>query len=145
MKSKYKIFLNVLLVILLIVVLGILGYMSYDYISNYIITKQAEEAVNMFEQEINNNNSGPIIVDIGNEENVPNNEVIENNNNNNTNTNTNKVKINYKGNTIIGSIQIPKTKIRYPVVDSLKGLSLAVVNIYGPGLNEVRKYSISCT
>lgn len=154
MKNKYKKFLNVLSIILLIAAIGIIGYMAYDYISNYILTKEAEEAVNLFESQfaenvVENEHQNAIIVDI---ENVENNGIVNNETVNTTNTSTPNTIISttstmYKGYEVVGSIQIPKTNIKYPVVDTItsNAIAVAVTAIYGPGLNEVRKYSFSST
>ena len=39
---------------------------------------------------------------------------------------------------VIGSIQIPKTKVKYPIVNSAEpaAMDTAIVMLYGPGLNE---------
>jgi len=155
---KYKIFLNILSTILLVLAISIVVYMLYDYISNIILTKEAEEAANLFESQFMNNaninqnenqQQNAIIVDIGNNQN---NEIVSNqqvNNVTNTTPNTmiNTNSITYKGFKVVGSIQIPKTKIQYPVVDTItpNAIAVAVTAIYGPGLNEVRKYCISST
>ena len=52
MKSKYGIFLNILLTILLILAIGIIGYIAYEHISHYILTKEAEEAAASADPEI---------------------------------------------------------------------------------------------
>lgn len=152
--SKYKIFLNILSIVLLIVAILIAGYMAYDYISHMILTKEAEEAAILFESQfIGNTNTeeeqNVIIVDI---ENVESNEIVNNEIVNNTTTTTkppntiiNVSSPTYKGFKVVGSIQIPKTNILYPVVDTItaNAIAVAVTAIYGPGLNEVRKYSFS--
>lgn len=155
--SKYKIFLNILSIGLLIIALVIMGYMAYDYISHMILTKEAEEAAELFENQfLSNSNSNDneqqnaIIVDI---ENVQNNQITNEQIVNNTITNTTPntiIDVNtvtYKGFKVVGSIQIPKTNIQYPVVDTItaNAIAVAVTAIYGPGLNEVRKYSFSST
>ena len=45
----------------------------------------------------------------------------------------------YRGYTMIGTIQIPKTKIKSPIVDKAtpNSISAAVGVLYGPGLNQV--------
>ena len=148
--SKYKIFLNILSIGLLIIALVIMGYMAYDYISHMILTKEAEEAAELFENQfLSNSNSNDneqqnaIIVDI---ENVQNNQITNEQIVNNTITNTTPntiIDVNtvtYKGFKVVGSIQIPKTNILYPVVDTItaNAIAVAVTAIYGPGLNEVR-------
>lgn len=156
--GKYKSFLNILSIGLLIIAIVIIGYMAYDYISHMILTKEAEEAADLFERQFLNNSNpneeeqqNVIIVDI---ENVQNNEVINNEPVNNTttvapppNTIINVSSATYKGYKVVGSIHIPKTNIKYPVVDTItaNSIAVAVTAIYGPGLNQVREYCFSST
>lgn len=154
--SKYKSFLNVLSIGLLIIAILIAGYMAYDYISHMILTKEAEEAAILFESQFTGNTNvneqqNAIIVDI---ENIENEEIVNTEIVNNTTTNTRPpntiINVNsptYKGYKVVGSIQIPKTNIKYPVVDTItaNAIAVAVTAIYGPGLNEIRKYSFSST
>lgn len=154
MKSKYGIFLNILLIVLLILAIGIIGYIAYEHISHYILTKEAEEAANLFESQFaggntdEDENQNAIIIDIANNQVVDNEQVetpITNTSTPSTIINTTSAK--YKGYDVVGSIQIPKTNIKYPVVDTIEpyAIAVAVTAIYGPGLNEVRKYSFSST
>lgn len=154
MKSKYGIFLNVLLIILAILAIIIIGYIAYDHISHYILTKEAEEAANLFESQFANINNdeneeqNAIIVDIANNEVVENQQVEEPITNITApNTIVNTSGATYKGYKVVGSIEILKTNIKYPVVDTItpNAIAVAVTAIYGPGLNEVRKYSFSST
>lgn len=146
MKSKYGIFLNILLILLAILAVGIIGYIAYDHISHYILTKEAEEAANLFESQfVGINNDGGehqnvIVVDIEN------NQATDNQSTETPITNTaapntiiNVAGAKYKGYEVVGSIQIPKTNIKYPVVDTIEpyAIAVAVTAIYGPGLNEV--------
>ena len=150
MKNIYKIFLNSIIIILVIVGIGILGYLLYDNIHNMILTKEAEAAVDEFmksieqdnKQEINQNveEKNVVIVDIDEQ-----NQIIENTEVNSlqsqttTNTQSTKTTQTYRNFNIVGSIQIPKTKIKYPIVDTITpdAVAVAVTQIYGPGLNEI--------
>jgi LPXTG-site transpeptidase (sortase) family protein len=60
----------------------------------------------------------------------------------NTTTNTSKVtssSVKYKGYNVIGTIQIPKTNVKYPIVDSITSdaMDKAIVMLYGSGLNQI--------
>lgn len=127
-------FFSILLVVISIVVIGLVGYLAYDYISNYLIAKDAAKTVDEFENQI-------IVVAVDDENTVDEvtNTTVEtpsNNNNNNTNK-TSTVK--YKGYNVIGTIQIPKTKVKYPIVDDIStdAMDRAIVMLYGPGLNQI--------
>ena len=147
MKKQYKMFLNILITLLVVAGIGILGYLAYDYLSKLILTKEAEAAVDDFlktvEQATNFEEQNVIVIDVSEE----NNNEIENTIQNTSTNTTQKSTPTYKNFNIIGSIQIPKTKIKYPVVDTITpdAVAVAVTKIYGPGLNEVRKYSFSCS
>lgn len=151
MKNSYKIFLNILITVLLIAGIGVAVYLGYDYISNLILTKEAEEAVEAFEQEVKENAS--IVVEIVDnsvneqETNTVTNTITNTDASSNTTSKASTSTSKYKNYTIVGSIQIPKTKIKYPVVDVITpdAVAVAVTQIYGPGLNKVRKYSFSCS
>ena len=147
MKKSYKIFLNILITVLIIAGIGVLGYLGYDYISNLILTKEAEEAVEAFEQEVKENASIVVeIVDNNDNEQVTNN-ITNTDASSNTTSKASTSTSKYKNYTIVGSIRIPKTKKKYPVVDVITpdAVAVAVTQIYGPGLNKVRKYSFSCS
>lgn len=128
-------FFGVLLTIVIVVTVALLGYLAYDYVSKYIISQEAAKVVDEFESEIEN----IITVEIS-DENETINEEIPNNNTVNTNSRpTNQTSnVKYRGYNVIGTIQIPKTKVKYPIVDSTSSnaMDVAIVMLYGPGLNE---------
>ena len=125
-------FFSILLVIISIVVIGLVGYLAYDYISNYLIAKDAAKTVDEFENQI-------IVVAVDDENTVDEvtNTTVETPSNNNNTNKTSTVK--YKGYNVIGTIQIPKTKVKYPIVDDIStdAMDRAIVMLYGPGLNQI--------
>ena len=128
-------FFSILLVVISIVVIGLVGYLAYDYISNYLIAKDAAKTVDEFENQI-------IVVAVDDENTVDEvtNTTVETPSNNNNNNNTNKTStVKYKGYNVIGTIQIPKTKVKYPIVDDIStdAMDRAIVMLYGPGLNQI--------
>lgn len=129
--QKGKIFFNIIITITIIALISFISYIAYYYISKYIALKEAEKAVEEFENEV-------IVVAIEDEkEDIQNNEQTPENNQTTTNQSTSK--ITYKGYSMIGTIQIPKTKVKAPIVDKVttQSISAAVGVLYGPGLNEV--------
>lgn len=133
MINRGRKFFNILLIIIIIITLTLLGYLGYDYISKYLIAKEAANAVDEFESIITVG-----IEDENNEETISG---EENNNDNNANkgtSNSNSQTVKYKGYNVIGTIQIPKTKVKYPIVDSISpsAMEVAIVMLYGPGLNK---------
>lgn len=125
-------FFSILLVVISIVVIGLVGYLAYDYISNYLIAKDAAKTVDEFENQI-------IVVAVDDENTVDEvtNTTVETPSNNNNTNKTSTVK--YKGYNVIGTIQIPKTKVKYPIVDDIStdAMDRAIVMLYGPGLNQI--------
>lgn len=125
-----KIF-SILLIIITIITVTLLTYLAYKYISNYILTAEAQEIADEFESETQN----IITVEIA-EENTITNEIT--NSEVSTNNTQTKVTKKYKGYNIIGTIKIPKTKVNYPIVDSTssQAMDTAIVMLYGVGLNK---------
>lgn len=142
--KKGKIFFNIIIIITVIALISVIGYMAYYHISNYMALKDAEEAVAEFEKSI-------IVVEIDDEpqENIQVNEIVEEPSENTntvannavTQTRPNKTSSNvsYRGYNMIGTIQIPKTNVKAPIVDkvTVQSIAAAVATLYGPGLNKV--------
>ncbi len=137
MKHRFDKFLTVLLVIIVVIVLALLGYLAYDYLSKYFGKKDAEEAVDTFEQQVVQN-----VVEQTNtqvEDNATKEEPLQQNEQQTSSGNSSGKTYTYKGYNMIGTIQIPKTKIKCPIVDKVTPSSIvsAVAVLYGAGLNQV--------
>lgn len=132
---KGKVFFNIIIGITVIALISMAGYVAYYYISNYLALKEAEEAVDEFEKEV-------MIVDIEEPEDKEN-EQAPTTSQNPTNVATTTTKktssTSYRNYAMIGTIQIPKTKVKAPIVDKVtpKSIAAAVGTLYGPGLNQV--------
>lgn len=128
--QKGKIFFNIIIIVTVIALISVIGYIAYYYISNYIALKEAEQAVDEFENEV-------MVVAIDDENSQENTQTQgETQQTNTTNKTVTKY---YKGYSIIGTIQIPKTKVKAPIVDKVtpSSISAAVATLYGPGLNQI--------
>ena len=134
MQNKGKLFFNIIITITIIALLGIGIYIAYYYISNYLAVKEAEEAVDEFEKRV-------IVVAI--EEENSNQEAqtteIDGNYDDTEQTSTSRYTSSYRGYSMIGTMQIPKTKIKVPIVDKVtpSSIAAAVGVLYGPGPNEI--------
>ena len=131
--QKGKIFFNMVITITIIALISFVSYVAYYYISNYIAVKEAEIAVEEFENEV-------IVVSIEDEENKQNETHTETAQTTNQEpTKKTSSKVSYKGYSMIGTIQIPKTNVKAPIVDKVttQSISAAVGMLYGSGLNEV--------
>lgn len=128
--NKGRKFFSILLAIVSIITIGLISFLSYKYISNYILTKESSDIVDEFENSI-------ITVAIDEENNTVNGET-QTSTNSNTLGNRTSSGIKHKGYDVIGTIQIPKTKVKYPIVNSAEPAAMdsAIVMLYGPGLNQ---------
>lgn len=139
--SKYSNVLTVLLVILIIAIIGLIAFLGYDMYRKYYIEKDVEDFMSKYEEQLGNitieekkentiNTGNTTIIDPG----VQNNTTTSNNTGNSSNNTTT-----YKGFNVLGTIEIPKTSIKYPVLDkvTIKSIETSVAYYYGPGLNEV--------
>ena len=140
MNSKYSNFLTILLVIIIIVIIGIIGFLGYKYDKTYIIKNNSEDFVDTFGDSTSNSenkkddNTDEITYD-GVEEGE------------NTGTSSNGKKKQYNGFDVAGTIEIPVTNLKAPVLEqyeySPKALETSVVVLYGPGLNQVGNTTIA--
>lgn len=138
LENKYGNLLTVLLIIIIIAIIGILAFGGYTVYKQLNYTKEANEFVNSFIEEANKNNT---------------------NTNENTNTNGNTDTENllnqvqntpssgtssgnkeqtFQGFTVIGTIEIPKIKLSYPILKeaSTAAIERSVAMLYGVGPNK---------
>ena len=128
-KKIFTIFL--VLVIIIIIVLG--GYLLYKYISDEMIKKEAEEAVDEFKNiivaEINDEPDQPSVLE----------QEDEDENSYSGSRGGSSRRVTYKSYNVVGVIEIPATGVRYPIVDDTSPYAMenAIVFLYGPGLNSI--------
>lgn len=143
--SKYSNVLTVLLVIVIIFIIGLIAFLGYDFYRKYYIDKEAQEFMSRYEGEFTNTVEENVIEDSNSIVIDPVNEISQNT----TNTGSSNVKKNnkptYKGFYVLGTIEIPKTGIKYPILEkeTTKSLEVAVAYYYGPGLNKVGNTTIA--
>ncbi len=145
--SKYGSVLTIILIISILAIIGLLVYVGVDWYIAYTKETNAENVVDQFHDLVNNvpTNQEPVNIEPSGNVAGPN-TTIENTTNNtssggssgNTGSSSNS-KLKLGGYDVIGTIEIPKTKIEYPIVDAYtpKALELAICRQYGPGLNQV--------
>lgn len=127
MESKYSKFLTILLIIIIVGVVGLLGYLVYDYLKNNNIDEEAAEYVQTF-------------TDTSGETYTPSDSTIEQNVVSSGDIEVNEIestggsskKKTYKGYNVLGTIEIPKTSVSYPVLEkpARKALEVAVAALY---------------
>ena len=128
--SRYSRFLTILLIVVVIGIVVLLGYLGFDLFKKIHTQNEAERFTEQFENNVTGNNDNKD--DNSNAENP-----LDNIESSETSNGTKTYK--YKGFEVAGTIEIPTTNIKYPVLTkvSKKGLETSVAIQYGPGLNQV--------
>lgn len=142
--SKYSNVLTIVLVIVIIAIVGLVIFLGYDMYRKYYIDKEAEDFLSQYEEQTTNTisentiatNTEPVIIDTVNQIETTTGGSSTGSSNNNTTT--------YKGFKVLGTIEIPKTGIKYPILEKVttKSLQVSVAYYYGPGLNQVGNTTI---
>ena len=141
--SKYSKVLTIILIIAIVIIVGLLVFIGIDWYKAYTVGKDTQNSLDQFNSYIENNQNNDNNANF--ENNIDNNNIIEEPNNNNiieepsdNNNNSNSEGLTYKGFKVAGVIEIPKTKVKYNVLDdpSAKAMEVGITIIYGPGLNQ---------
>lgn len=136
MNNKYGKFLTVILVITIVAIVGLLCFFGYDMYRKYFIDKDAQEALEEWDKgqiirNVTNNNiagSDDEVIDP-----FANTTYVDPNGSGNQNNTTNKNTTTYKGYQMLGKIEIPKTNVKYPILEASKGaIEVAVAVLAGP-------------
>jgi len=135
-ESKYSKVLTVILVIVIIAIIGLLGFLAYDYYQNYVVTKDTAEFVDNFEGEVSDGElteeTQTSDTETPTEEDVFNQIKDTPSNSGTTNKRT------YKGFGVLGTMEIPATNFKYPILEKVtkKSIETAVAFLYGSGINQ---------
>ena len=144
MNSKYSNFLTVLLVIIILVIIGIIGFLGYKYYKTYVTKNSSEDFVDTFGKDTSNSEDNK--KDDKNQDSDITFDGVEQGDTNNTSSTEGKKK-QYNGFDVAGTIEIPATSVKYPVLEqyeySPKALETSVVVLYGVGLNQVGNTTIA--
>lgn len=138
--SKYSNFLTIVLVIVIVAIVGLVIFLGYDMYRKYYIEKEAEDFLSQYEETVQNTLENTVAVDT---EPVVIETVNQIESTNPSGNSTSNVKT-YKGFNVLGTIEIPKTGVKYPVLEKVttKSLQVSVAYYYGPGLNQVGNTTI---
>lgn len=144
-KNRYSKSLTVILILVIIAIVGLLIYFGIDVYRKYYIERAAGDAVKEFEDQINQIASLPQenAVDLnGVSDSIDVNGVGQDGTTSQA-TDGEGSGVTYMGYDVIGTIEIPETDVKYPIVAdyemSINALNVAIVKMY-PGtinLNEV--------
>lgn len=154
MFDKYGNILTMLLVIFIVAIFGIVGYFVYDLLNSNNINENAQAAMDQFDastQTVKNDKNKNKVKKENKVENeyVPIDRNVVNPLDELNALNANRVteepevqepeKVYMEEYEVKGTIEIPKTGIKYPILDSVtkRSLEIAVGIAYGPGLNQV--------
>jgi len=137
-----------ILVVLIVAILGIIGYFGYDMLSSKAINSNAQAALEELENaqkkvkrdtsNIKKKDTENTVSNLVNPSEIldqlttePEEEPVE--------EEQEPEKVYMEGYEVMGRIEIPKTKVDYPVLspNAKRSLEIAVTIAYGPGLNEV--------
>lgn len=136
-EGRYGKALTIGLVTLILIVIGVLIFFTVDYIKSSNINNDASDAVDRFEGEVNkeetNKNSNEETNNANVQLNIQAENIISDGSSNSDSTNT------YKGFPMVGTIEIPKIDLKYPVLKegTKDAIEVSVAVNAGPGLNKV--------
>ena len=131
-ESKYSKVLTVILAIVIIAIIGLLGFLAFQYYQNYVLSNDAAKEVDNFNGEVGaeyntnttntTNDTNPF-------------DQITSNDSSSTSSGTKKT---YKGFGMLGTMEIPATNFKYPVLEKVtkKSIETAVAFQWGAGLNQ---------
>ena len=133
--SKYSNFLTILLIVVIVAILGIIGFLGFKY---YESIKADSDAANFVDSYINNK---PTQTNTSTDTNTDLNSALDGINGTTSNTSSGGTTQTYKGFTTVGTIEIPKTGVSYPIISdkelSKTAIEVAFSMLYGPGPNQV--------
>ena len=134
-ESKYSKVLTIILVIVIVAIIGLLGFLGYDYYQNFVVTKDTSDFVDNFQGDVTDDQ-------------IPSEDQTTSDNNDNENPfdqiknpetgSSSSNKKTYKGFGVLGTMEIPATNFKYPVLEKVtkKSIETAVAFLYGNGLNQ---------
>lgn len=137
--SKYSKLLTVVLISVIIAVVALLAFLGYDVYTKYTIEGESEDAVGRFEEEMNkiatNTDTTENEIENAIDPDIDLNEIMNTTTNENGGNDSSGNKVMYKGYEVIGTIEIPKTNVKYPIIKQedvgLESLKIAICNLYG--------------
>lgn len=131
-ESKYSKVLTVILIIVIIAIVGLLGFLGYDYYQKYIVSKETSDFVDNFQGDA----TGDGNTTDGNTLNSGENPLDKLNDTNTTSSSSTKPM--YKGFGVLGTMEIPATNLKYPILEKVtkKSIETAIAFLYGNGINQ---------
>ena len=138
MNSKYSNVLTVLLVVVIVAIVGIVAFLGYRYYRSSKIKNNSEDFVGSFLNDSSTDQDKSGDTDSG--------DIFSGIEGGKTETSASGKVKKFNGYVVAGTIEIPATKLSCPVLSkaeySKSALETSVVEIYGPGLNQVGNTTI---
>lgn len=132
-EKKYNKVLTTILIIGIVLVFAVLGFWGFEIYKKYYTKKDANDAVEEFDSRLNTiADTSNLLTNVTLNVNGLDENAIE--------TGNGKIaRMTYKGFTMVGTIEIPKINLKYPVLDRASKASMekSVGISFGPGLNKV--------
>ena len=139
--SKYSKTLTVILIIVIIAIVGLLIYFGIDVYRKYYIEEAAGNAYEQFQNDVANKvitkpiENEIILNDVTPD--VDENTIYQNTTNNEQSNSNSGSGVTYMGFDVIGTIEIPATDVKYPIIpeyqNGLKALNVGIVVLYPAG------------
>lgn len=129
--SKYSKFLTAMLIIIIIAIIGLLGFLGYNMYQKYFVESDAKQFMEEYQQDVEQSNTSTNSVS-----NIE--DPYDQINSVSTGGSSEGSSHQYKGFDVVGTIEIPKTKVEYPILAqvSKKAIEVAVAVQIGPGPNQ---------
>lgn len=132
LENKYSKFLTIILIVIIAAIVILLCVFGYDIYQKFTTDKAVAQVLNEFNESLNTTvdnteSNSEAVTPILNEE------VVE------QNTSSGNKKVTYKGYNVVGTIEIPKISLNYPILERTTpdSIELSVAMLYGPGPNKV--------
>ena len=147
MNNKYSNFLTILLILIIIAIVGIIAFLGFKFYQTSVNKDNSEKFVDTYVDQTQNNNTS-IIPPTSTDDDVSFEGVEDNTNqSNNSSASNNDNRERYNGYLVSGTIEIPETNLKCPILAqseySASALETSVVELHGPGLNQVGVTTIS--
>lgn len=137
-ESKYSKVLTIVLAVVIAAIVILLGFLGFDYIKKYNLSKQASDFVEDYQGDVTtveeDNNTADnvqenVVLDSSNEV------AIDNSTNSSSSSSSGKKK--YKGYTVVGTMRIPAINLEYPIFEEVttKALETGLIALYPSGDN----------
>ena len=138
-ESKYSKVLTIILVIVIIAIIGLLGFLGYDYYQNYVVTKDTADFVDNFQGDVVEGESKDT-ADLGEGDTNPFDDIKDPTGQGSSSSGSSSNRKTYKGFGVLGTIEIPTTNLKYPVLEKVTKSSIeaAVARLY-PSTGELNE------